>query len=174
MDVISIGPKSLKLKGKKSTLIVNPTSSISKTEAEGILLLGDYEDKNFSKVEGSRIVINGQGEYEVSGTKISAIKRDDKIGYVVDLDNVKILIGEGKQIEKIYEKVENCNVVVVFTNEEFDYGVLPKIEPNVILLCGDRKDEVSKSLGKDSAEKINKFSSTSDKLPEDIQVFLLG
>lgn len=174
MDIAFLGPNSLKLKGKKSSLVVNPTATISKTEAETILLLGDYQDKNYSKVEGHRIVISGQGEYEVNGIKISTTRHSDKLAHLVDLDNVKILIAEGKIIEKVYDKIDNCNVIAVSASDEFDYSVLPKIEPNVILIYGEKKEEVSKSLGKDGAEKLTKFSTTLEKLPEDLQVYLLG
>lgn len=174
MDIALLGSKSLKLKSKKTTLVVNPTADISKTEAEGLLLLGDYGEKNISKVEGYRIVISGPGEYEVGGTKISAIKSGDKLAYLVDLDNVKVLIGEGKSIENSYDKIDNCNILVVNADNEFDYTALSKAEPNAILIYGDKKDDVAKSLGKDSPEKINKFSTTLEKLPEDLQVYLLG
>lgn len=174
MDILFVGPNSIKLKGKKSGVLVNPTSNISKTEAEIIILLGEYEDKSFSKIEGHRIVISGQGEYEVNGIKISAIKNNEKLVCLLDLDNVKILVGEGGSIEKVYDKVDNCNIVVVYANDEFDYSVLPKIEPNVILALGAKKEDVGKSLGNDSAEKIIKYSTTAEKLPEDLQVYLLG
>ena len=174
MDVILIGPKSIKLKGKKSSLVVNPTSNISKTDTEGVLVLGDYEEKSFSKLEGQRIIISGPGEYEVNGAKISAIKDNGGLACVVDLDGVKVLVGSGKGIEKIYDKIDNCNVVVVWAEDDFDHGVLPKIEPNVILIYGSKSQEVGKSLGKDSIDKVIKFSTTHDKLPEDLQVFLLG
>lgn len=174
MDIALVGPKSVKLKSKKTSLVVNPATGISKTEAEAVILLGQYEDTNLSKVDGYRIVISGQGEYEVGGTKISAAKEDGGIVCLIDLDGVKVLVGEGKSIGKVYEKIENCNVVVTYTNDEFDSSVLSKIEPNVILLVGDKKEEVAKSLGKDSPEKISKYSSTPDKLPEDLQIYLLA
>ena len=38
MDVVFLGGKTLKIKGKNATIVVNPTSSISKTEADAIVL----------------------------------------------------------------------------------------------------------------------------------------
>lgn len=174
MDITYLAPNSIKLKGKKSGVLVNPTAQISKTEAETIILLGDHEDNSFSKIDGHRIIISRQGEYEVNGIKISAIKHNDKIVCLLDLDNVKILIGEGASIEKVFDKIDSCNVVVVYANKEFDYSVLPKIEPNAVLILGSKKEEVGKSLGKDSPEKVMKFSTTSEKLPDDLAVYVLG
>ena len=174
MDIVLLGSKSLKLKGKRSTIVVNPTAQLQKTEAEAILLLDNYEDQSFSKIEGQRIVIDGPGEYEVSGIKISATKANGGIVYLADIDNVKVLIGQGNSIERIYDKVGNCNIVVVDSDKEFDYGILPKIEPSVILIYGEKKEEVGKSLGKVDVPKISKFSVSAEKLPEDLQVLLLG
>lgn len=173
MDIALVGPDSLKLKGKKSTVIVNPTSKISKTEAETIIVLGAYEDKNFSKVDGSRIVIDGPGEYEVNGIKVSVVRSGEELASLVDIDNVKVLVGGGAAIEKVHDKVDNCNIVVVYADKDFDHTALTSIEPNVILVYGSKKEEVAKSLGK-SDSRTNKFSATSEKLPEDLQVFVLG
>lgn len=174
MDVTVLGSKTIKLRGKRASLVINPANGISKTEAEGIILLGDYEDKNYSKIEGQRIIISGQGEYEVGGAKISAIKQDKGLVCLIDSDGVKVLAGEGKSIEKVYEKIDSCNVAIVYTNEDFDEDVLPKIEPNVILLFGDKKEEVGKALGKDLPQEVSKYSVTVDKLPEDPQIYLLS
>ncbi len=174
MDISVLGQSSMKVKGKKSSIIINPTPLMQKTDAEAVLFLKESSDEGISKVAGYRIVVKGPGEYEVSGTKISAISVDGQLVALLDVDNVKVLLGEGGSIEKVHDKIENCNIVVVGANDDFNHGFLPSIEPNVVLIYGQNKEQVGKSLGKDSPEKTSKFSASADRLPEDLQVFLLG
>jgi hypothetical protein len=174
MDVAIISGNSIRIKGKTAALVINPTSSTGKTEADALLVLDKSLDINDSKIEGSRISIDGPGEFEVGGIKISTTAVDGKLVARIDVDSVKILTGSGESIEKIQDKVEGSDIVVVNAQNKFNYSVLPTLEPKVVLLYGDLKEEATKSLGNESSEKVTKFSSTADKLPSEVQYILLG
>ncbi len=174
MDVVVMGPQTLRIKGRSSATIINPVASTGKTEADSVLFLGNDPELSDSKVEGSRIKIKGQGEYEVGGIKFSTIQVDEKLVARIDVDSVRILVGDGVSIEKIQDKVENCDLVIVNADNEFNYSVLTAIEPKVLLVYGAKKNEVSKSIGKTNGISTNKFSTTADKLPTEMQYVLLG
>lgn len=174
MDIMLLPGDALRLKGKNTTLVLNPTTSTTKTEADAIILLDKFLNFSDSKIEGSRITIIGPGDYEVGGTKITAHKVFEKLAVRVDLDNVKVLVGNGEAIEKIQDKVEDSDIIVVNANDKFNYSALASLEPKVLIVYGALKDEVGKSLGKESSEKLNKYATTADKLPQELQFIVFG
>lgn len=173
MDVMILGENSLRIKGRNASIVINPDTKTGKTEAEGIVVLEEYPDFSDAKIEGSRITIKGPGEYEVSGIKISGIEVDHKLVVNLDVDNIKLLIGSGQSIEKIHDKVEGANVAVINADTNFNYSILSSIEPSILAVYGKNKEEVKKSLGKDS-ETVSKFSTTLEKLPTELQFLILG
>lgn len=174
MDVMILSGNALRIKGKNASFVVNPTKETNKTEADFILALNQDSSFSDAKIEGSRITIKGPGEFEVGGIKVSAIKVSEELVASVDVDSVKVLVGSGESIEKIQEKMEGSDILVVNSNNKFNYSILATLEPKVLVVYGDLKDEVSKSLGKESAEKTNKFSTTRDKLPAELAYVLLS
>ena len=109
----------------------------------------------------------------MSGVKILTTRVGDSLVARVDVDSVKLLIGSGISIEKIHDNAPECDVAVINSDKDFNQGVLTSLEPKVLLIYGEGKEEVVKSLGKSEASKLSKFSITSEKLPAEMQVFLL-
>ncbi len=173
MDLALLSEESLRVKGKTASLIIDPTEKIQKTEAEGIVMLTSSPEFSDKKVEGSRITIQGPGEYEVGGIKISATRVDKKLVATVYVDNLKILIGSGDSIEKIKDKIGNCQLAVVRADEAFNNSMLTSLEPRALLLYGPNKDEVQKSMGKEGV-KAAKYSTNADRLPEEMDFVILG
>lgn len=174
MDIAIITGNSLRIKGKNSAIVINPIASTGKTDANAILVLDKNLPINDSKIEGSRITIKGPGEYEVGGIKVSTTSVEGKLVARVDVDSVKVLVGSGDAIEKIQDKVEGSDIVVVNADNKFNYSTLTALEPKVLLVYGELKEEVGKSIGNESGEKVNKFSTTADKLPAEMQFAYLG
>ncbi len=174
MDIALLNPNTLRIKSKNASIVVNPTSSTNKTEADAILLLTIYAKEGLAKIEGSRITIKGPGEYEMGGIKVSTTRVGQELVARVDVDGVKLLIGSGSTIEEIHDKIEECEVAVINSEGSFNYSILTTLEPSVLIVYGDKKEDVAKSLGKDSAIRTSKYSTTSDKLPQEMEVVLLG
>lgn len=174
MDIALLNENSLRVKGKTASFAVDPSSSTPKTQAEAILNLIKSADFSDKKIDESRITINGAGEYEVNGVKISANRVDAELIATLDIDGVTVIIGSGSSIEKFQDKAVKCNVLVVNTNNPFNQSILTNMEPNVIVLYGARKDEVQKLLGKEPNLTGPKFSMTPDKLTEELQLVVLG
>lgn len=173
MDVILIGKNTLRIKGKNASFVVNPDSSVSKTEADAIVLLGNRSDQAFPKITGARITIKGPGEYEISGIKISTTAVEQNLVARVDVDGIKLLVGSGESIEKIHDNTPECDVAVVNSDLDFNHAVLTSIEPRVLVIYGDKKESVAKMLGKDGAQKASKYWTTSERLPQEMEVVLL-
>ncbi len=174
MDVVQLSQNTLRIKGKNASIVVNPTTSISKTEADAILLLSSYVDQSFAKIEGSRITLQGPGEYEVSGVKISTTRVNEELVASIELDGLKLLVGSGTSIEQIHDKIEGCEIGVINADNNFNYSVITSLEPRVLIVYGPKKEEAVKSLGKDTPIVSSKYSTTAEKLPEEMEVILLG
>lgn len=147
---------------------------MAKTEAEGVILLENFPEFSADKIEGSRILVNGQGEYEVGGIKISTLRVEESLVAVLEVDRVRVVIGSGKSIDKVHEKVEAADILVVEAEGEFNESTLSTLEPKVLVVYGSRKEEVAKSLGKTEVANVTKYSAAADKLPEELQFILLG
>ena len=173
MDFQLVGENTLKIKIKKTTLALDPKSSVTKFDADAILIL----DKDFdaSRINGSRIIINGVGEYEVSGLKISALKAEDDLLYELSLDTTSILVAKASSLEKISsDKLGDYMVALINVDSDLNQSKVTTIEPRLVILYGEKAKEGAKVLGKDDAPKSSKISISEDKLPEELEIMLLG
>lgn len=106
MEIAYLGQSAFKIKGKASTVAIDPFSDKfgkfpRDLEANMLLVTHDHPDHNdTSKVEGKPFVINGPGEYEVGGVSVIGVAtyHDDKQGeergsntvYVIEMDNLRV------------------------------------------------------------------------------------
>lgn len=173
MDIILINKNTLRIKGKNSSFIVNPDAS-TKAEADAIVLLRPWAHQTFPKIDGSRITIIGPGEYEINGVKIQATEVAGNLVVRADVDLVKLLIGSGESVEKIHDNTPECDVAIINSDRDFNHSVLTSLEPKVLVIYGDKKENIAKMLGKNDAPKTSKYGITSEKLPQEMEVVLLG
>ena len=92
VDIAIVGKTSIKLKGRKASFIVDPSSVLPKTSADAIILLNGYDNIDISAVTDSRIIIEGAGGYEVGGVKISGALTLKCILYKLLIDDVVVII----------------------------------------------------------------------------------
>src|ERR1035437_5511963 len=90
MDIQILGEDSLRIKTKKTALVIDPKAAIQKLEADAILLTAGVGDT--SRVTDYRVVIDGIGEYEVSGLKIISMKSEDDLVFALVSENVRVLV----------------------------------------------------------------------------------
>src|SRR5258708_559462 len=99
MDITYLGLSSLRLKGKKTTIIVDPFEkqkagiSFESTEADGVVhtskkasYLGSEGVKDF------RVVIDGPGEYEVGGVGVVGMAMGGITTYYIKIDGIALLV----------------------------------------------------------------------------------
>lgn len=148
-------------------------------------------------------VISGPGEYEKRGINVIGVAsfHDDKQGeergkntiYCATVDEINIVhlgdLGQKKLTQEQVEELSICDILMipvggVYTIEAKDVpDIIAQLEPKVIIpmhykLPGLKYDlapleDFLKVMGKESAEKVSKYSISRDKLPEEPEVVVL-
>jgi len=108
MEIIYFGHSCFKLKTKEAALIIDPFEpaklgvKLPKLEADAVLITHNHFDHNYKEgVSGYRLLVDGPGEYELSGVNIFGIPvyHDEKSGvergkntmYYIEADGVSVL-----------------------------------------------------------------------------------
>jgi hypothetical protein len=174
MEIIYLENKSLRIKGKKASLIVDPNSLMAKTAADAVLILRDTTF-DLKKVDEYRLIISGPGEYEIGGIKISGKKSEEDFVYSLVIDKMEMIIGKAEAISRLGDKIKEHQIAVLRVDEELQESVITAIEPKMVVLYGDSVANGLKTLGKDPAVILNtkKISTSDDKLPEEMEVVVL-
>lgn len=172
MDIAIVGKTSIKLKGKKASFIVDPAKDAPKTSSEAIILSNGYDNIDISRVTDSRIIIEGPGGYEVGGTKISGVSTPKGVLYKLSIDDVIVIIG--KATGSTTEGFSACQVAIVNTDSDFSELFVTALEPKITVLYGDNKEAAAKMLGAENITLVPKKTITKDKLPEKMEVVVLG
>jgi hypothetical protein len=173
MDIQIFEKNSLKIKNKKTTLAVNPRSSIQKFDADAVIIID--KDSDISRINNFRVVIDAPGEYEVSGLKISGLKTETDTMFVLTSGSVATLIAKASSLEKISaEKIGEYEILIIDADTDLNQGLVIAMEPKVVILYGEKAKEGAKKLGKEAAVTSSKIALAEDKLPEEMDVMLLG
>lgn len=178
MEVSSPSKGSIKIKGKKSSIILNPEGI--KVSAEVVALLNKFSKFEASKIEGLRLVVKGPGEYEASGIKVSAERVVEDLIYNFTIDGLEILWGKSDSLEKASADKSNLveakdyQIMIIDSATALNQSIITKIEPKAVVLYGEKASEIAKDLGKEGLSSVPKYSTTLEKLPEEMEVFLLG
>lgn len=172
MDISIVGKNSIKIKGKQVTFIVDPVSGMPKTSADAIVLLDGGDNIDVGRVTDYRIIISGPGGYEVGGAKISGTPTPKGTFYRLSIDGISIILGFATD-EKM-EGFNACQVVVVNTSNDFNESYVTALEPKMAVLYGDKNIESAKALGAENVSSVPKITIAKDKLPEKMEVVVLG
>lgn len=173
MDIQILDNDTLRLKVKKTTLAVDPKSTASGFDADAVLIMDSSSDPSI--INASRVIINGAGEYEVSGLKILGIKTEKDVLYGLSSENATILIARAGSLEKMSpDKMGNYQIIIINADSDLNQSLITALEPSVVVLYGEKKLEGAKLLGKENVSISSKISISEDKLPEELEVMLLG
>ena len=173
MDIQIFGQNTLKIKTKKTTLALDPESSVQKFDADAIIAIS----KNFDpeRINNYRVIINAAGEYEVSGLKISGIVSEEDTVFALSSENVSALIARASSLEKFSaEKLGDYKIIILNADSELKQSIITAMEPNVVVLYGAKAKEGAKTLGKENALASSKIALSEDKLPEEMDVMILA
>lgn len=173
MDIQIFGSDSLKIKSKKTTLAIDPKSEVPKFEADAVVLLDKNSD--ITRINDFRVVINAVGEYEINGLKVSGVALDGDTIFTILSENALTLIAKASSLEKISaEKVGEYKILIINADSDLNQGRITAMEPNVVILYGEKAKEAAKALGKESATVSSKITVSEDKLPEEMDVMILA
>lgn len=172
VDIAIIGKTSVKLKGKQASFVVDPSKEAQKTSSDAIILLDGRSNIDTSRVNDFRIIIEGPGGYEVGGVKISGASTPKGILYKLSIDGVAVIIG--RATESKTEGFNACQVAIVNADSDFNESFVTALEPKITVLYGDNKEGVAKTLGAITLPQVSKITIAKDKLPEKMEVAVLG
>lgn len=147
MEIILLSPVSIRIKGKKGAVVVNPTADIkAKVAGDAILLTSGRDNFAQHKVEGSRVTIHGVGEYEVAGIKITAHKSNSELVYQITIDGTQVLLGSVSAIERVKDKFQGADVALLYTDTVCDEAMLATLEPKVAVFFGARTNDIKTAM----------------------------
>lgn len=171
MEVALLAPNSIKIRSKIASLVVNPSSSVPKTEADAVILMGP-STADTSKISDFRVTLAGPGEYEINGVKITSVKSDKGSLYKLALDKMGIILATASSLSKIDNAPESQVVIM-------DADIIPSdksitsMQASVVIFYGEKRYEAAKTLKDEAIAPIGKFSVTSEKLPQELEVVIL-
>ncbi|MCL5432934.1 MAG: hypothetical protein M1524_02350 [Patescibacteria group bacterium] len=175
MEIALITKNALKIKGKHASLAVDPGIDLrTKTVVDAVLLSDKLLENNFSKIEGHRVIISGPGSYEAGKIKISGLGSGANVVYSVRVDGVEILLSKASGIKKIQGTERDYDIVVLNVDTLIEESLITSLSPKAVVLYGEKSEEMLKSLGKNPSEKVNKYQTTLEKLPKEMEIILLG
>jgi hypothetical protein len=172
VDISIVGINSIKLKGKQATIIVDPAKDMPKTPSDAVIFLNGRTNTDISRVTDFRLAIDGPGEYEVGGTKISGIRTPKGVIYKITIDSISIVLGFATDAK--IEGFSVGQVAIVNTNTDFNEAFVTALEPKLVVLYGEKKMESAKTLGAENISPVSKITVAKDKLPLEMEVAVLG
>lgn len=171
MEIALLNPGSIKIKSKLANFVVDPLSNSPKTDADVIISLGS--EVNSSKITDFRLIIQGPGEYEVKGVKVSGEKANLGGIFKLTLDKLNVVLAKASDLSKA-DKAGEANVVVINADDAVSDKAITTMAPNVVVFYGEKAVEAAKALKENSADAVSKYAVTFDKLPQEMEVVVLG
>lgn len=170
MDITLLNPQSVKIKGKHITFVVGtPQTS---TTADAVLFLANPKGK--LHVEEARLLLQAPGEYEIGGTKITAIGAGAEIAYFLKVDGIDVCVLCSSAGQKIVENAKECKVAIMFDTDTVQDTLVTALSPQVLVLFGDNAREGAKVLGKEDVIPTKKYTTALEKLPTEMEVVVLA
>lgn len=173
MDVALLGQNSLKIKIKKTTLVIDPKKEIAKTDADAII--ATQKDFDASRVNEARVVIDESGEYEVSGLKISSFRSKEELIFSFSSDSAEVLLAKASALSNTpSDKLQDYGVVIINADSHIPENVITSIEPRIVVLYGEKALDGAKTLGSQNPAKSSKVSFSEGSLSEEMEIYLLS
>lgn len=168
MEIALLQKTGLRIKGKTATFVINPHDVAG---ANAALVLDDSVDP--ASTEES-VVLNGPGEYEIGGVKISGTRGDKGVLYSLAIDGMDVLIGKIETLSAMQHKLKEHNIVISLCNEPANASFLTSLAINVVLFYGDKAAETAQGFEKDNLQTMSKYTTAAGKLPAEVETILLA
>lgn len=167
MEIALLNKSALRLKGKSASFVVNPQDAIS---ANAALFLDDSYPEVASE---DSVMLQGAGDYEIGGVKITGFRGSKGIFYSMSIDGIDVVVGTIENLAAMQHKVKEHNLVVVRCDEPASASFLTSLATNVVLFYGAKAEEVATSFEKDNLKQTNKYTIAAGKLPTEVETVLL-
>ena len=188
MEIKYLGDKTIFLKGKKESVLIDSTeSSFSDSKYGSRVVLYTNENERRADLLNDRVLINGPGEYEIGGVEINGINGEDgNTVYKITLDGFKlVIVGELQQqlSEKRIERIEDTDILLISAKVSVDFGYkvvkdwAKKWGVNFLIPVSDDQEVLKKFLDETDNEGLEAVESLKlekvDDLPDGLEVKLL-
>lgn len=171
MEIALVSEESIRVKGKQTALVIDPLAAKAKIAADAVLLTQE-NGTAVPAVEGSRITIAGPGEYEIGGIKISGVRTGERTAYYASIDGLSVAVCAASAL-KNKESLRDVDIALLYADALVDQSALATVANGVAVFYGPQALENVKALGKD-VPPIGKYVTTKDKLPQELEIVLLG
>lgn len=187
MEIKYFGEQCILIKGKKESLLVNPSKNILEKNYPRIVLYSEFlEIDSFG--QNNKVVIMGPGEYEIGGIEINGYNSGFQTTiYTINVDGLEIgVLGKLKEplSDKKIEKIDGMDMLVVdISNGD---GVGPKIilqlakkwGANYVIPVGytPEGDDLKKFLDEadfEGVEPVEALKVDRENLPEGMEIAIL-
>src|SRR6478736_1532458 len=91
MEITKVEKDGVKIKSKLATFAVNPFNAKGKIPIDCVLLFSKSKEV-LPSFETSPLIVEGPGEYEIKGVKLSGVGKKESLLYVGKLDGIDIVI----------------------------------------------------------------------------------
>lgn len=186
MEIIKLRESCFKIKGKKATMLVDPTCELKNLRAHIVICASKNERSEFLfssttseiKVKGEPVTIFGPGEYEIKQARIFGFREKGETVYKIEMDGLSILY-LNRLPEKISEdKIERLGSVEILilpvSCGKAASFLVSQVDPLIVLPT--RKEGLEEFLKEEEIEKVEKVSKltiTKEDLPEERRVVVL-
>lgn len=172
MEVSKLAEKGVKIKGKAVVFGVNPVGGRAKNIVDAVLLVDRAIPISSLNIEENPVIFNGPGEYEVKGVKLTGLGKNGEVAYLGRIDSIDTYVIRASTAIKAKDLLKECQIAVIDADTEIEESALASLNANVIILFGEKAEEVAKALGK-TPNKTAKYAITKDKLPSELEVVIL-
>ena len=167
MEIALLPKSALRIKGKSASFVVNPQEP---TATNAALLLDDtIEDV----LTDEAVTIQGPGEYEIGGVKITGTRGEKGIVYSLQVDGIDVLVGKMSTLSAMQHKLKEHNLVISECNESGDGAFLTSLATSSLVYYGEKAQEVTQGFESESLKKMNKYVLSPGKLPTEVETVLL-
>jgi len=132
MEIKILANKSILLKGKKESVLINPSDKIREQNTyQSRIFLFTSEKYDGMGLVSDKVLIRAPGEYEVGGIEINGYNGgEDNTIYVLYIDKIKVVIlGDLKEelSDKRIEKIDSADVLLAPLVSNDDKKLSPKM-----------------------------------------------
>lgn len=174
MEISILTKDSIKIKGKNSSFVVDPTALLrAKTQADAVLIATKLKEYDTSKIEEQRVIIQAPGEYEVGGVKITGFRVDSYLNYNILIDGIELLLTSSSSLTAQKEPMRDYNIIVLQADSVLDESVIAAFSPQMVVLFGEKSEEMFNALGTSKKSKASKVALKKEQLPEEVEAVLL-
>ncbi|MCL4353782.1 hypothetical protein M1615_04985 [Patescibacteria group bacterium] len=150
MEISCLSEDSLKIKGKKISLAVDPDPSLLSKALFPLALFLTKKNRRRTDSENTVLFIEGAGEYEAAGVKISAFGQE-KLSYELRIDGFKLFLADKDDLLKNQFEDADYNIIVLRADSPASDLSMVSGMPSYLIFYGKNAIQQAKALGKEDA-----------------------